>query len=110
MLATFIQMNGTFSEVNVDKAPMCRLVSGDLLRTLMQRTGTGAKITVRDLATAVGVPIGTIGSLMTGAQRFIPEDKAKRIAATIGVDYLVLFVPCERAGRILVDVREVMSA
>ncbi|WP_327703603.1 hypothetical protein OG530_19125 [Streptomyces decoyicus] len=110
MLKPFRKLNGTFSEVKMDKVPMCRLVSGDLLRTLMKRTGTGARITVRDLAAAVQVPNGTIGALTTGAQRFLPEDKGKRIASTIGVDYLILFVPCERAGRTLVDIREAVSA
>ncbi|MFE0875380.1 hypothetical protein ACFW4X_10930 [Streptomyces smyrnaeus] len=71
---------------------------------LMQRTGTGARLTVRQLAAAVDVPTGTIGGLTSGTQRFLPEDKARRIAAAIGVDYLVLFVPCERAGRAWADI------
>jgi transcriptional regulator with XRE-family HTH domain len=78
---------------------MYRLVSGDLLRTLMQRTGTGNRLTVRELAASVDVSVGTVGSLLTGEQQTVPEDKAKRICAAIGVDLLVLFIPCERAGR-----------
>ncbi|MGW0537850.1 helix-turn-helix domain-containing protein [Streptomyces sp. NPDC003032] len=79
--------------------PMYRLVSGALLRTLMQRTGTGNRVTVRELAAAADVSVGTVGSLLTGEQQRLPEDKAKRIVSVIGVDLLVLFIPCERAGR-----------
>ncbi|MEV2203695.1 helix-turn-helix transcriptional regulator [Streptomyces fradiae] len=72
----------------------------------MERTGTGQPITVRKLAAAAGVADGTIGGLLSGAQRTVPEDKAKAIAAALGVDLLVLFIPMERAGRALVPAQQ----
>ena len=84
-------------------APMCRIYDRDLLARLMKRTGTGARLTTRDLAKVTALPHGTIGNLLAGDQRFIVREKAERIAAAIGVDLLVLFVPCERAGRHYVD-------
>jgi transcriptional regulator with XRE-family HTH domain len=94
------------SEVNVSEAPtMYAVASGDRLKTLMERTGTGESITSRELAAAAGVANGTIGALMSGAQRTVPEDKAKAIAAALGVDLLVLFIPMERAGRAVVPLR-----
>ncbi|MEV0526604.1 helix-turn-helix transcriptional regulator [Streptomyces sp. NPDC050439] len=74
-------------------------VDGPLLRRLMQRIGTGQKITVRQLADATGLATGTIGALLSGTQRTLTEGKARRIASTIGVDLDILFIPCERAGR-----------
>ncbi|MFF8910204.1 helix-turn-helix domain-containing protein [Streptomyces olivaceoviridis] len=79
--------------------PMYAVASGDRLKLLMERTGTGEPITSRELAAAAGVANGTIGALMTGAQRSVPESKAKAIAARLGVDLLVLFIPMERSGR-----------
>lgn len=103
MILAFRSWNEPFREVNVSTStPMYRLWSGDLLRTLMQRTGTGSRLTVRELAAAADVSVGTIGSLTTGTQQLLPEEKAKRIAKVIGVDLLVLWVPCERAGRVYV--------
>lgn len=100
----FHSMNETCQEVNVStETPMYMLVSGDLLRTLMQRTGTGGKITVRELAQRGGISVGAVSSLLTGAQQHLPADKAERIASTIGVDVLVLFIPCQRAGRTYVS-------
>jgi hypothetical protein len=104
MLASFRSLNEPFNEVNVSTpTPMYKLVSGGLLRTLMQRTGTGSKVTVRELAALTGIAIGTIGALATGAQQLLPEDKAKSMARAIGVDLLILFIPCERAGRVYVE-------
>ncbi len=103
MLAVFGKLNGTLSEVNMSDAPMCRIYDRDLLARLMRRTGTGAKLTTRDLAKVTSLPHGTIGALLSGDQKFIAREKAERITATIGVDLLVLFVPCERAGRQYVD-------
>lgn len=77
--------------------PMYKLVSADLLRSLMQRTGSGQSLSVRDLATAVGVPRGTIGNLLTGETKSQPERVAHAIARVIGVDLLVLWVPIGRA-------------
>ncbi|MFJ3663118.1 helix-turn-helix domain-containing protein [Streptomyces sp. NPDC090119] len=81
---------------------MYAVESGARLKLLMERTGTGNSISSRALARVAGVAHGTIGALMTGAQKAVPEDKAKTIAAALGVDLLVLFVPMERAGRVLI--------
>ncbi|MEU5442738.1 MULTISPECIES: helix-turn-helix domain-containing protein [Streptomyces] len=80
-------------------ATMYAVHSSNRLTMLMQRTGTGQSISSRELAKAAGVAAGTIGALMSGTQRAVPEDKAKRIAAVLGIDLLVLFVPLERSGR-----------
>lgn len=74
-----------------------RLVSPALLRTLMRRTGTGEALSVRSLAARSGVGRGTIGNLLTGEQESIPEESARKIAAVIGVDILILWVPMQRA-------------
>jgi len=107
----FSAMNGTSREVNVSDSPptMYAVVSGDRLRMLMERTGTGESITVRELAAAAGVATGTIGGLMSGMQQSVPEDKAKKIAARLGVDLLVLFIPMERAGRSLIPAQQVVA-
>lgn len=98
MLRSSKQCNDPSHEVDVNTpAPLYKLVSADLLRTLMQRTGTGAAVSVRALAAKVGVPHGTIGNLLTGDQEAVAEESARRIAAVIGVDVLVLFIPMERA-------------
>lgn len=81
------------------------LVDVDLLRRLMKRTGTGRGVTVRELADAAGLSKGTVGGLLKGAQKTLNEDAARRIAARIGVDLLVLGIPCERAGRSFIPVQ-----
>lgn len=83
---------------------MYELVSPALMRTLMQRTGTGARITGRQLATDAGIAHGTVGSLLTGAQHSVPESTADAIARRIGVDLLVLFVPVGRSTEALTAV------
>ncbi|MER7967969.1 helix-turn-helix transcriptional regulator [Streptomyces sp. NPDC096080] len=89
-----------------DRTPeMYIVVSGDRLKTLMERTGTGQAITSRGLAAAAGVAHGTIGALMSGTQRAVPEDKARAIAAALGVDLLVLFIPEGRATRLIAPVK-----
>ncbi|WP_326592779.1 helix-turn-helix transcriptional regulator [Streptomyces brevispora] len=103
MLVVFRKLNEPLSEVNMSEAPMCRIYDRDLLARLMKRTGTGARLTTRDLASVAALPHGTVGALLNGDQRFISRDKAQRIAAAIGVDLMVIFVPCERAGRVFVD-------
>ena len=106
MLTAFRSLNESFREVNVSTdMSMYKLVSGDRLKTFMERTGTGEGITGRELAAAVGVPHGTIGALTSGASSLVPEEKAKRIAAAIGCDLLMLFIPVERAGRVFVPVQ-----
>lgn len=74
-----------------------RLVSPELLRTLMRRTGTGEALSVRSLAARSSVGRGTIGNLLTGEQESVPEESARKIAAVIGVDLLILWVPMQRA-------------
>ena len=83
------------------ETPMYKLVSIDLMRTLMQRTGTGARITGRELAADAGIAHGTIGSLLTGAQQSVPASTADAIARRIGVDLLVLFVPVGRSVQLV---------
>lgn len=68
------------------------------LQVLMERTGTGSAVNSRQLAEAAGVSHGTIGALMNGTQQTVPEPKAKAIAAVLGVDTLVLWVPVERSA------------
>lgn len=101
MLTVFRFLKDSFSEVNVSTT-MYALVSGDRLKMLMERTGTGQRISAEGLARAVGVSKGTIGALMSNAQRIIGEPKAKAIAAALGVDLLVLWIPMERAGRVFI--------
>jgi hypothetical protein len=73
------------------------LVDRDLLRRLMQRTGTGNPVSVRDLAKAVGCAHGTIGNLLTGVQTCVSLAHAHGIVDRLGVDLLVLFTPTGRA-------------
>lgn len=98
MLVSFNSMNEPFHEVNVrPRTPMYRLVSAELLRQLMERTGDGAPISTRQLAREAGVAHGTVGNLRTGAQEVVPEDTARTLAQRLGVDLLVLFVEVCRA-------------
>ncbi|WP_460067325.1 helix-turn-helix domain-containing protein [Streptomyces sp. YKOK-I1] len=76
--------------------------SSDRLKTLMERTGDGEQISSRELAAKAGVAHGTIGGLMSGAQRIVPEDKAQAIADALGVKLLVLFVEMVRDGRVFI--------
>lgn len=114
MLKAFRKMNDPFREVNMPQAPMCRVYDRQLLAKLMKRTGTGGRLTARDLASLASLPVGTVGALLSGEQRYLPREKAERITQVIGVDLMVLFVPCERAGRVFVDatapVSEAVSA
>ncbi|MFF5891218.1 XRE family transcriptional regulator [Streptomyces globisporus] len=81
-----------------DDATKYTLVNRHLLRTLMQRTGTGESTTTRKLAADVGIAHGTVGGLLTGAVQVVSESTAVDIAARIGVDLLVLFAPVCRAN------------
>lgn len=75
-----------------------KLVSIQLLELLMERTGRGDAVTIRQLAERAGVPRGTIGNLLTGEQEGVLPDAAERIAAAIGVDLLILWIPVQRAA------------
>ena len=93
-----------------EEATKYTLVSPDLMRTLMQRTGTGERITTRELAAEIGIAHGTIGGLLTGAVKVVPESTAVDAAERIGVDLLVLFIPVCRANKALTVVPETESA
>jgi len=99
----FNSLNDLYYEVNVSEentAPtMYAVHSSGRLKTLMERTGDGEEISSRNLAAKAGVAHGTIGNLMSGAQRIVPEDKAQAIADALGVKLLVLWVEMERQGR-----------
>lgn len=90
-------------------APLYKIVRRELLRTLMQRTGDGSAVSVRQLAHRTGVPRSTIGNLLTGDQEATDMETAHKIAAAIGVDVLVLFVPVGRTTP-LAPVRQVVLA
>lgn len=87
-----------------------KLVSITLLEQLMKRTGRGDAVNIRQLAKRAGVPHGTIGNLLTGEQEGVMPDAAERIAAAIGVDLLVLFIPIQRAAAGVVRPRLQVSA
>lgn len=102
MLIALHHLNATFQWRNMITPEISYLIDAPLLRRLMQRTGTGAKVTVRVLAAQTGLANGTVGALLNGTQQTLPEDKARRIARAIGVDLQILFIPNERAGSSLV--------
>ncbi|MES9587780.1 helix-turn-helix transcriptional regulator [Streptomyces sp. NPDC094045] len=93
-------------------APLYKIVRSDLLRILMERTGTGASVTVRELAEQAGIPRSTVGNLLTGAQRSVQEQTAHAIARAIGVDTLILFAPVGRSVELAAvpDVPDARSA
>jgi plasmid maintenance system antidote protein VapI len=78
---------------------MYAVVSSDRLKLLMERTDTGEAITSRELAAKAKVAHGTIGALMAGTQRIVPEPKARAISTALGVGLLNLWIKMERAGR-----------
>lgn len=97
MLILFNPMNTLINGVIVClETPQYKLIDRDLLRRLMQRTGTGKRINTRDLAEASGLSHGTISNLLTGIRTDIPCENAHALANAIGVDVLVLFVPTGR--------------
>lgn len=77
--------------------PRYVLLDPDLLRRLMERTGSGHSISGRELARKVGVPHGTVDNLLNGNIKSQPHDVAHRISQEIGVDILVLWTPAGRA-------------
>lgn len=77
--------------------PTYKLVSADLLRTLMGRTGTGAPISLRELARQAGIAKSSLSALMNGLQESVPAREAHGIARVIGVDLLILFAPVGRS-------------
>lgn len=89
---------------------MYKLVDRELMRTLMQRTGTGGGVSVRELAADVRLPHGTIGNLLSGYQTTQPYDKALAIAQRIGVDLLILWTPIERSLTAIAPIEEAVPA
>jgi len=79
------------------REPRYRLVKPHLLRDLMDRTGTGASISGRQLAAKVGIPHGTVDALLSGDTKSQPSSVAHAIARVIGVDVLILWAPSGRA-------------
>lgn len=77
--------------------PRYVLLKPDLMRELMERTGTGHSISGRELARRVGVPHGTIDNLLNGNIKSQPSEVAHGICRIIGVDVLILWVPAGRA-------------
>lgn len=69
------------------------------LRLLMERSGDGRKITVRELADAAGVSRSLIGNLLTGKSNQLPYEPAYRSAELCGVDFDVLWVQVGRTLR-----------
>lgn len=72
------------------------LVSADLLCQLMERTGDGRSVSVRDLANAANCHSSKIGHLRSGERSTATHDEALAIARRLGVDLLVLW---EHTGR-----------
>lgn len=81
----------------MDPAQRYRLMDPDLMRKLMKRTGSGAGISNRELAAAVGVSHGTIDNLLNGVSKTQRERVASAICRTIGVDLLILWAPTGRS-------------
>lgn len=72
------------------------LIRPELLRTLMERTYTGASISGRELAAAVGVPPSTINALLTGTTRSQPQWVVDAICHEVGIGPLCLWAPKAR--------------
>jgi hypothetical protein len=79
------------------REPRYRLVKPALLRELMERTGTGASVSGRELASRVNIPHGTVDALLSGQTKSQPASVAHEICAVIGVDLLILWAPTGRA-------------
>lgn len=67
------------------------LVSSDLLVMLMERTGDGREVSVRELADAAGCHPSKIDALRNGRRKKSLYDEATAIAKRLGVDLLVLW-------------------
>lgn len=92
------QTDNLTTEVDVNpRTPMYRPVSEELFRQLMERTGDGSSVTVRDLAAVAGLSKSTVGNLLTGEKEAVEESAALALAHRLGVDLLVIFEPVCRA-------------
>ncbi len=98
MLLMSKQMGKTTKEVGM-RSPgrLYKLRNHELLKLLMECTGTGSKVTVRGLAQAAGCSHGKIGNLLDGVSPYVPQAIAEGISDCIGVDLLVLFTPTGRS-------------
>ena len=72
------------------------LVDPDLLVRLMERTGDGRSVSVRELADAAGCHPSKVDALRNGRREKSTIDEALAIAKRLGVDLLVLW---EHTGR-----------
>ncbi|MFH9403321.1 helix-turn-helix domain-containing protein [Streptomyces sp. NPDC017638] len=72
------------------------LVRADLLVMLMQRTGDGRSVSVRELAEAAGCHPSKIDHLRNGRRQSATQAEAEAIARRLGVDLMVLW---EHTGR-----------
>lgn len=72
------------------------LVSRDLLVMLMERTGDGREVSVRELADAAGCHPSKIDALRNGRREKSLYTEALAIAKRLGVDLLVLWKPTGR--------------
>ncbi|MEV5219698.1 helix-turn-helix transcriptional regulator [Streptomyces syringium] len=77
--------------------PLYRLLDPELLQRLMQRTGTGQRITIRELAQRAECASSTVGNLLRGAQSCVTPRTAEAMCRVIGVDVLILFAPTGRS-------------
>ncbi|MEV1020669.1 helix-turn-helix domain-containing protein [Streptomyces sp. NPDC050264] len=75
------------------------LVKPGTMRLLMERTGAGCDVSVRELAELVGIPHSTVDALLNGKTASQPMSVALRISQALGVDELCLWSPCGRAVR-----------
>ncbi|MEU1309427.1 helix-turn-helix transcriptional regulator [Streptomyces cinnamoneus] len=97
----FNQMNTPFQEVNVAVCDARYLLpERDLLIRLMKRTGSGQRVTIRELAESAGIAAGTVGDLVSGARNRVTYGTAHAISTAIGVDLPILFVPIGRAVQV----------
>lgn len=79
------------------------LVSSDLLVRLMQRTGDGREVSVRDLAQAAGCHPSKIGHLRKGERSTATQHEAEAIAKRLGVDLLVLWQHTGRTNPVPIE-------
>jgi plasmid maintenance system antidote protein VapI len=87
----------------LDDTPQYRLRSPDLLRQLMQHTGNGQRVSIRELAKSARIHHSTVGELVKGDQQCTSADTASAIAQRIGVDLLVLWTPAQRSDAALLE-------
>ncbi|MFF9043284.1 hypothetical protein [Streptomyces parvulus] len=89
------------------REPRYALLKPNTLRDLMTRTGDGSEISGRALASAVGIPHGTIEGLLNGKTRTQPAHVARDICRVIGIDVGCLWA---ETGRKVADETTEVSA